>query len=502
MNGRNRLREYREGILLGIVALLWYGLFLGSKGLWGDELITVQNTLMKFSESVMNRFKAGHQMPLYYIFQWFWSRLAGRSEWALRFPSTVAAAASVTLCYYFTRAHFDRPTARAAALCLLLNQMHLWAAQNARTYAFLVLFMILCGESMLRMLMGSRSRKHLLLFWISGILLVSMHPVCLLILMSLFVALVWIRGIKGLRCDIIWWSAVFLPVALVALSLNAYLYYLNRNFLAGEGDIKPFKLLSRSLTRLVSVWYGEYRIFTGDWFKYLGLLVMAWALYHLWRRKNIIETEKKAGEELTLYLKYHLTVFFGIAFFLYLAGFKSSTFVGPQRYMIPALASIPVIQALVWKSLASGIQRRNAAYAFLFVLFFVSLMGQLQPGVGLRTGVQKVMALLEEENPPPAVFCCSTGAPVSAFHYYHYKGPPLNPVLRAEKDASRIRKLIVEKVAPGERFAVLIYKNDESVFRRHLRGETALYRILREYNFNKTDVWLIQRLDGMNRQNP
>ncbi|MCX6999093.1 MAG: hypothetical protein NT106_02180, partial [Candidatus Sumerlaeota bacterium] len=123
-----------EAIFWGFIALILYSLFLGRRGVWVDELITYQNTLLGLRESIMERFRNGH-MPLYFMIEWFWTHMIGHSEWALRFPSVMEGAASVSLLFYFVFTEIDRITARAAALCILLNEMNLWASREARMYA-------------------------------------------------------------------------------------------------------------------------------------------------------------------------------------------------------------------------------------------------------------------------------------------------------------------------------------------------------------------------------
>ena len=76
-------------VWLAAVLLLALGLrayHLNTQSLWYDEAVTAQVASQGISE--LTRWTADDiQPPLYYYAVAGWTRLAGRSEWALRFPS-------------------------------------------------------------------------------------------------------------------------------------------------------------------------------------------------------------------------------------------------------------------------------------------------------------------------------------------------------------------------------------------------------------------------------
>lgn len=125
----------RSWLLLGItLAALGLRLFrLGEWSFWGDEMITV------------NRALALADLPL-----WRWApslvltRLAidwlGVTEWAARLPAALAGTATVPLLYWLGRRMLSERAALAGAAILAVSPWHLYWSQNARFYAFLLLF--------------------------------------------------------------------------------------------------------------------------------------------------------------------------------------------------------------------------------------------------------------------------------------------------------------------------------------------------------------------------
>jgi len=67
------------------------------QSLWYDEAVTAQIAERGLGE--LTSWTAGDiQPPLYYYVVAGWSRVAGRGEWALRFPSAFFGALTVALC--------------------------------------------------------------------------------------------------------------------------------------------------------------------------------------------------------------------------------------------------------------------------------------------------------------------------------------------------------------------------------------------------------------------
>lgn len=142
MNRETRL------LLLASIALA-FGLrlvLLGESDIWWDEGLAVWAA--RQSPAAIARWTAVDvHPPLYFWLLWGWLRLAGESEFAVRFLSaalgTLTVAATGTLTWAVVRggarrrAGGDRPATLApalAALFLATSRFHLWWSQEARMY--------------------------------------------------------------------------------------------------------------------------------------------------------------------------------------------------------------------------------------------------------------------------------------------------------------------------------------------------------------------------------
>src|SRR6266496_70959 len=78
-------------------------------------------------------------VPAYPYILWFFSRILGTSELALRVPSILAMLAAVYLLYRTARELFDRETTMVAVILFCLHPVVVFAAIDARPYAFAAL---------------------------------------------------------------------------------------------------------------------------------------------------------------------------------------------------------------------------------------------------------------------------------------------------------------------------------------------------------------------------
>ena len=139
-------------ILLLAFALRVYR--LDSQSLWYDEAVTAQVASQGIGE--LTRWTADDiQPPLYYYVAAGWLRVAGRGEWALRFPSAFFGALTVPLMWavalrLFGRGRRGRVVALAAALLTALSPLYVYYAQEARMYTLLTFLGLLAGYALLQ----------------------------------------------------------------------------------------------------------------------------------------------------------------------------------------------------------------------------------------------------------------------------------------------------------------------------------------------------------------
>ncbi len=108
---------------------------LAGQSLWSDEDITLDRARTALGALLAGL--PGEQAPLYFVVVRAWTRLAGESDLALRFPSLLAGVAGVPLAFAVARRLTDRPTALAAGALAATSPFLVSYGQEARMYALL-----------------------------------------------------------------------------------------------------------------------------------------------------------------------------------------------------------------------------------------------------------------------------------------------------------------------------------------------------------------------------
>ncbi len=147
-------RNYLALLAILLLAFAVRVYHLDSQSLWYDEAVTAQVASQGIAE--LTRWTADDiQPPLYYYAAAGWLRVAGRGEWALRFPSAFFGTLTVPLMWavalrLFGRRRSGRAAALAAALLAALSPLYIYYAQEARMYTQLTFLGLLAGYALLR----------------------------------------------------------------------------------------------------------------------------------------------------------------------------------------------------------------------------------------------------------------------------------------------------------------------------------------------------------------
>ncbi|HPF70059.1 MAG TPA: glycosyltransferase family 39 protein, partial [Candidatus Krumholzibacteria bacterium] len=123
---------------------------LTSQSLWVDEIMTWRAVRPDAGLSFLAQIRDAIQGPLYLAVVWPLVRL-GPPELMLRLPAALAGAAVVPVVAAVAARLLDRPAARLAVLLVAINPFLVWYSQEARGYAFLVLFGALMVLAFLRL---------------------------------------------------------------------------------------------------------------------------------------------------------------------------------------------------------------------------------------------------------------------------------------------------------------------------------------------------------------
>ncbi|GAB4558735.1 MAG: hypothetical protein Kow0047_04070 [Anaerolineae bacterium] len=130
-----RRRERYRWIVISLLVLGWaIRLYhLDAQSLWYDEGVTAQIAQKGLVE--LTRWTADDiQPPLYYYLIAAWLRVAGSSEWALRFPSAIWGLLAIPLIYVLARRFFSRTAALLASALATLSPQYIYYSQEARMY--------------------------------------------------------------------------------------------------------------------------------------------------------------------------------------------------------------------------------------------------------------------------------------------------------------------------------------------------------------------------------
>jgi 4-amino-4-deoxy-L-arabinose transferase-like glycosyltransferase len=99
--------------------------------------------------------------PLHHLTLWLVVRVLGTGELAVRLPSLIASTALIPLLYRAGRDVYDRRAGIAAAGLATVAPFAVWYADEARMYAFFMLFALLAAWAQVRVLRDGRRRDWL-----------------------------------------------------------------------------------------------------------------------------------------------------------------------------------------------------------------------------------------------------------------------------------------------------------------------------------------------------
>ncbi len=202
MNDQRRSRVCLFGLLLGLLllsaTLVWHD--LGTREVLGrDENATITKLDQPSLRSVLDvtamkvTGQPGNMQPLYFVIQYLFWPIVGRSAFVLRFLSSALGLLSVLLTYKLGEELFGRGAGLAGALLTALLMLHVQYAQIARPYTLLAALSLASAYFLVRALKTNR-----LLHWAGFVLTATLnfysHYNALFVLASeaLFVGILWL----------------------------------------------------------------------------------------------------------------------------------------------------------------------------------------------------------------------------------------------------------------------------------------------------------------------
>ena len=215
------LNKFGPTMVLLAILLLGYGLRLyrlGNQNIWWDEGHAIWTARQSLRQATDITARDVHP-PLYLWVLHGWLRLAGESEFAVRYLSLVGGLLTVALTYVVARRLIGRRPAMLAMLLIAAARYHIWWSQEARMYVWAAFL------TLLSLYFFTRLRQNRLAWWSyvisSAAAIYTLYlSVLVLILENVFVAItVW--GKPQRRRFLVHWASA---QATIALSYVPWLY--------------------------------------------------------------------------------------------------------------------------------------------------------------------------------------------------------------------------------------------------------------------------------------
>ncbi len=131
---------------------------LAGQSLWRDEVDAIRFSSWTLPELIGGLFQTGHNGPLFFLLLRPWRNLAGDSEFALRYPSTLLGTLAIPLGFVLARQlGFSRRVELILGLLLATSPYLVWYGQEAKMYALLLAFVTLAFIAYLKALTGPTS---------------------------------------------------------------------------------------------------------------------------------------------------------------------------------------------------------------------------------------------------------------------------------------------------------------------------------------------------------
>ena len=248
---------------------------LGVSDLTFDESASAFNAGQPYREMFRYLLGAFHELPPgYYVLLRAWTFIAGRGEFALRYPSVILGVLSIPLIYRIGRRGLGSGVGVLAALILALQPFHIYYSQDARPYSLMVAEALLMIYFFDRLCHDPRARWWLA-FGLMGALAVLTHywmafivaALCVYLLLHLRahwqLALPWFGGLAAVGIVMLGWLITSRAGRLVWRTLRgiSWLGFVNR--------------LAPAERMLFDVVFGPIQHLSPEWWAFIVVAVVS-----------------------------------------------------------------------------------------------------------------------------------------------------------------------------------------------------------------------------------
>lgn len=209
-----------------------------SQSLWLDEAINVLAVKNNNLVDLVTKYSLyDFHPPLYHIILYFWTKIFGYSEIAVRFPSILTTMICIMIVYKIGSEFFSKKIGLTASLLLALSPLSIYYSQEARMYSLTMLFASASFYFFLCLLNKKFSLMRLIIF-------------TLLLALGFYSDYIfWIFGIflifylyKKSSVEKVW---LYLILSLVFLFISPWLKFFISQLTAGVSQAKSTPLWSK-----------------------------------------------------------------------------------------------------------------------------------------------------------------------------------------------------------------------------------------------------------------
>jgi mannosyltransferase len=318
---------------------------LGARSLWLDEGMSVGFARLPWPEFTELLWQREGNMSLYYVLLRWWLSV-GDSEARIRGLSVIASVGAVIAIYFLGKRLFNRNTGLLAAFVLALNVFHILYAQEARSYAFLSLAVILASYCLVRAVESGSAWMWSLYAAFSAAAMYFHFFAAFVVAAQALSVILWLRPIP--------WKNLIISLTICGIFVLPIGAFMHANFHNSQLDWVHFPTWH--------VFYSFLNLFTGN-----GGSVLVWgsvllvgagiALFVIQYKKKTDSREVFSLGFVVVWLFFPLVAMLGISI-------HRPIFV--DRYMTISLPAFALILARVLESMSPKL--RVAAFALFVVL--------------------------------------------------------------------------------------------------------------------------------------
>ena len=277
----------RDGTTFWFLAILVLAFLLrvydlSGESIWIDEGRSIDVARMSIPDLITENSLDNHP-PLYSILLHYWMLLFGDSEFSTRFLSVLFSVLSLLVLYQIATTLFNQQIARYSVLLMTVSVFHIQYAQEIKSYALMLLLILLSYLFFIRLL-RQRWIMDIILYIISCALLLYTHFLGVSTILAQVICLLatFYRETGSKFRQLIFWILIYLGILILFLPWLGFLCSrtldLQQNFWVKNPDLF-------SLPQVLLIYSGTYTPFG------IAVLLISLALILLavWPKKKTTE---------------------------------------------------------------------------------------------------------------------------------------------------------------------------------------------------------------------